>query len=151
MARLHSKKHGKSGSKKPKLKVSPDWVEADKEQVKDFIRKSVKEGVPLAKIGIILRDKFAVPSVRSLIGDSLIVFVKKENMLPEYPEDLLNLIKKAVRLRNHLKESGKDVHNKVKLSHVESKIHRLVKYYTASGRIPSSWRYDSDTAALLVK
>ncbi len=151
MARLHSRKHGKSGTKRQKSNVSPKWVDADKSQVQDFIIKSVKEGMPLAKIGIILRDKFSVPSIRPFLGMSMSAFVKKENALPEYPEDLLNLIKKAVRLRGHLKTSKKDVHNKVKLLHIESKINRLVKYYTSSGRMPESWKYHADTAALLVK
>ncbi|MDO8553535.1 MAG: 30S ribosomal protein S15 [Candidatus Micrarchaeota archaeon] len=151
MARLHSRKHGKSGTKTPKAKVTPKWVDADKAQVQDFIVKSVKEGMPLAKVGIIIRDKFLVPSIRPFLGMSLSAFVKKENVLPEYPEDMLNLIKKAVRLRGHLKTSKKDVHNKVKLLHIESKINRLVKYYTASGRLPQSWKYNSETAALLVK
>ena len=62
----------------------------------------------------------------------------------------MNLIKKAVRMQEHLK-TRRDIHNQVKLRHVESKIGRLVKYYAAKKRIPAGWRYDAEKAALLVK
>jgi small subunit ribosomal protein S15 len=34
---------------------------------------------------------------------------------------------------------------------IESKIRRLVKYYTKNNVLPEGWRYDPKTAALLVK
>jgi small subunit ribosomal protein S15 len=34
---------------------------------------------------------------------------------------------------------------------VESKIHRLVKYYREKGKVPAGWAYDPETAALLIK
>lgn len=151
MAKLHSRKKGKSSSRRPKSAVSAKHVEMPREQIEDLILKMVKEGVPEAKIGLILRDSHTVPSVKSVLGIGLSEFLKKKHCLPEYPDDLLNLVKKAVRIRNHLKLSKKDVHNKVKLLHVESKIHRLVKYYTGVGRLPVDWRYNSENAALLVK
>ncbi len=151
MAKLHSRKKGKSSSRRSRSSVSAKHVQMPKEQIEELILKMVKEGVPEAKIGLILRDKHAIPSVKSVLGTSLSLFLKKKEALPEYPDDLLNLIKKAVRVRNHLKISKKDVHNKVKLLHIESKIHRLVKYYTNSGRLSSDWRYNPEKAALLVK
>ena len=82
---------------------------------------------------------------------SLLAFLKKEKAAPEYPEDLMTLIRKAVRMREHMKGSKKDVHNKVKLGHVESKIMRLVKYYSKTGALQKGWKYDPESAALLVK
>src|SRR3989339_271530 len=151
MARLHSKKKGKSGTKRPKTKIAPDFVSMEPEEIKSTIRELTKENVPQAKIGLILRDKYGVASVRAIMGMTISQFLKKENMTPEYPDDLLNLIKKAVRMRNHLKSKKKDLRNKVKLTHVESKIHRLVIYYSKKGRIPEGWRYDPEKVALLVK
>ncbi len=151
MAKLHSKKKGKSGSKRPKAKVSARQVDVPKEQVEEMVVKSVKEGVPFAKIGLILRDKYAVPNVRAALGVKLRGFLKTQDALPEYPPELLDLIRKAVRIRNHLKASNKDVHNKVKLIHIESKIHRLVKYYTNKKILPADWKYNPEKAALLVK
>jgi small subunit ribosomal protein S15 len=54
-------------------------------------------------------------------------------------------------MSEHTKSSNKDVHNKVKLRHVESKIQRLVRYYVKEGVLPSGWKYERDKAALLVK
>ena len=151
MARLYSKKKGKSGTKKPKAKGNPEWVDADPEEIKALILKLSKEGIPSAKIGLTLRDMYGVPSVRALIGMTVGQLLKKEGAETEYPEDLLNLIKKAVRMREHLKGTNKDIRNKVKLGHVESKINRLVKYYAKKGRIPEKWKYEPEKAALLVR
>lgn len=151
MARLHSKKHGKSGRKRPKAKVPPKWLEFSAEEVKEIIRDLVKKGTSPTMIGLILRDQYAIPAVKPILGKTLNAFLKEENLLPQYPDDLLNLIKKAVRMRNHLKNNKADVHGKVKLLHVESKIRRLVKYYVRNGRLPANWTYDPETAALLVK
>jgi small subunit ribosomal protein S15 len=151
MARLHSKKKGKSGTKRPKTNDSPEWVGMGKEDMAEIILKLAREGVPAAKIGIILRDQHAVPNVRAVLGMSISAFLAKEKVAPEYPEDLLNLIKKAVRMSTHIKTSKNDTHNNVKLVHVESKIQRLVRYYTSKGRLPAGWKYERDKAALLVK
>jgi small subunit ribosomal protein S15 len=151
MARLHSKKKGKSGSKRPKTLTSPEWVAMKPADMKESILKMAREGVPPAKIGLILRDQHSVPNVRAILGMTLKQFLVKEKAATEYPEDLINLIKKAVRMSMHIKASKKDVHNKVKLGHVESKIHRLVKYYSSKGDIPSGWKYNREKAALLVK
>jgi small subunit ribosomal protein S15 len=151
MARLHSKKKGKSGTKRPKSTVAPSWSSVKIAELKENILKMAREGVPPAKIGIVMRDQHAIPNLRAHLGMSLKAFLKKENALGEYPEDLLILIKKAVRMTNHLKATKNDTTNGVKLLHVESKIQRLAKYYSSKGMIPSGWRYDREKAALLVK
>lgn len=151
MARLHSKKKGKSGTKRPKSTDVPDWEDSDKSKIEEIIIKQAKEGVPPVKIGLMLRDQYAVPNIKGLLGMSLLAFLEKENASPEYPEDLISLIRKAVRMRKHLKKSKKDVHNKVKLNHVESKIMRLVNYYRNRGVLPKGWKYDPESAVLLVK
>ncbi|MBU0532590.1 30S ribosomal protein S15 [Candidatus Micrarchaeota archaeon] len=151
MAKLHSKKKGKSGTKRPKSKTAPEWDTADKAKIEELVIKMAKEGVQSAKIGLILRDQHAVPNIRAVLGLSLSAFLKKEGVTQEYPDDLLDLIKKAVRLSNHMKTFKKDVHNKVKLTHIESKIGRLVRYYTKTGALPKDWKYNREKAALLVK
>jgi small subunit ribosomal protein S15 len=122
-----------------------------KGEAQEIILKLAREGVPTAKIGLIMRDQYGIPNLTSLLGMSLSAFLKKENLAPEYPEDLLNLIKKAVRMSTHLKGGKNDTHNNVKLVHVESKIQRLVRYYAKRGRIPAGWKYDREKAVLLVK
>ena len=50
-------------------------------------------------------------------------------LAPEIPEDLYCLIKKAVSMRKHLEVNRKDKDTKFRLILVESRIHRLARYY----------------------
>jgi small subunit ribosomal protein S15 len=151
MARLHSKKHGKSSSKKPASKVSPSWVEYPAHEVEDMVVKFAKAGTPPSQIGMKLRDSYGIPSVKNLCGKSVSEILLENKARSDFPEDLINLIKTTVRMRAHLGSNRSDRHNKVKLLHTESKIKRLVKYYTKTERIPPGWEYDPQKAALLVK
>ncbi len=151
MAKMHSKKRGTSGSKRPVKKVVPEWVEYSPKEVEDLIAKLAKEGVPSAKIGQTLRDTYGVPSVKNITKKSITEVMIESGVKIEYPEDLMNLITKAIRMRKHLGKNKTDVHNKTKLIHTESKIKRLVRYYRRSGKLPADWSYDPEKAALLVK
>lgn len=151
MAKLHSKKKGKSGSNPPKEKGSPEWCPYSREEVEEIIRRLAREGIPPARIGLILRDQYSVPLVGRVLGMSMRTFLEKEDMQLKFPEDLLALIKTAVGMREHLKKNGTDVHNRKKLKDVESKIHRISRYYSRKGRVPAGWKYDPETAALLIK
>ena len=150
MARLHSRKKGKSGRSFPKRKERAPWVKSKKE-VEEIIVGLAKKGYRPTEIGLILRDQYGIPDVDSVLKMSLSKFLEKERLLPEFPDDLIALIRKAVGLRKHLKSNGSDVANKVKLLHIESKIHRLAKYYRRTKRIPENWKYVPEEAALLVK
>lgn len=151
MARLHSKKKGKSGTKRPRSNDAPEWTPLKGAEMKEAILKMAREGATPARIGLVMRDQHGVANLRAQLGMSLKAYLAKEKALGEYPEDLINLIKKAVRMTGHIKSSKNDVHNQVKLGHVESKIQRLVKYYSSKGMLPSGWKYDREKAALLVK
>jgi small subunit ribosomal protein S15 len=151
MAKMHSGKKGKSGSKRPANKVVPDWVEYSQAEVEELVAKMAKEGLPSALIGQKLRDSYGIPGVKNITNKSITEIMKDSGVKLEYPEDMLNLITKATRMRRHLAKNRPDVHNKTKLIHVESKIKRLVKYYKSSGKLPSDWSYDPEKAALLVK
>ncbi len=151
MARMHSKKRGKSGSKRPAVKISPEWTEYAPHEVEDLIVKMGKETKGPTEIGMILRDIYGIASVQNLCGKPIGAILSENGIRQEYPEDLINLIKRAVNMREHLRTNRSDRHNRTKLIHVESKIGRLVKYYTKSGRLPADWKYDPEKAALLVK
>ncbi len=151
MARLHSKKRGKSGSKRPAVKTVPEWVEYSAHEAEELIVKMGKQGKGPTTIGQVLRDTYGIPSVQNLCGKSISKILEQNNIKLEYPEDMLNLIKRAVNMREHLRANRADKHNRTKLTHVESKIQRLAKYYTKSGRLPADWKYDPEKAALLVK
>lgn len=151
MARMHSRKKGKSSSKKPTVKVTPEWVELSPQDVEALVVKMHKEGVQAALIGQRLRDQYGVPSIEAMTGKSIKQILEKQGLTPAYPDDLLNLIKKAMNLRKHLKVHKGDVANATKLIHLESKIKRLAKYYREAGVLPKNWKYDPEQAALLVR
>lgn len=151
MARLHSRKKGKSGSVKPSLRASShSWVKHSKEEVLSMVEKQAKEGKTEAVIGQVLRDQYGIPSVKAITGSSISQILKEKKLSSPYPTDLLDLIKKAVYLRKHLKQHTRDTANKIKLVHIESKIKRLVRYYRGK-KLPVKWKYNPDEAALLVK
>lgn len=129
----------------------PEWVTYSDEEIEEMILKFNKEGKSTSEIGIILRDQYGIPSTKTVLGAKITEILKDNGTEFEYPEDLLNLIKRAVNIREHLEENPKDLHSKRGLMIIESKIRRLVKYYTRNNVLPEGWRYDPKTAALLVK
>lgn len=148
---MHSRKRGKSGSKHPLKKESPSWLQYSKDEIVELILQSAKEGKPASVIGLILRDQYGIPSVKSALGKGITDILKEKEMAAEYPEDLMNLMKKAVRLRKHLDANRRDTHNRRALSLIESKMRRLAAYYRASGVLPKDWYYKPEQVALIVK
>ncbi len=150
MARMHSRKHGKSGSKKPDEIKKPIWLQYDKLEAEKIVVKLAKEGYSPAMIGLLLRDQYGIPDIR-IYEERIYDILKKNNLLPEIPEDLFSLLKRAVNLRKHLEKHKKDSTSKRGLELLESKIRRLVKYYRRVGRLPENWKYDPEKAKLLVR
>lgn len=150
MARLHSKKHGHSRSKYPKRWEIPEWQSISKDEVRELIVKYAKQRIPPSQIGMLLRDLHGVPSIRATFRKKLYDILKEEGLY-KLPEDLLALLKKAVKLHTHLEKYKNDIHNQVKYRHILSKIHRISKYYKRKGVLPIDWSYSPETAILLVK
>ena len=151
MARMHSRRRGKSGSTKPLRTEPPDWVTIPQKEIVDIIVKLAKAGTSSAKIGLVLRDQYGIPSVRLVMGKSLLKIIKENEVMPKIPEDLGSLMKRAVNLSRHLQKMPKDLHNKRNLYLIEAKIRRLVKYYHRMDRLDKSWLYSLDNAKLLVE
>ena len=145
---MHARKKGKSGSTRPKGDV--DWVSLSEDEIAELIVKFHKEGNSPSKIGVILRDQYGIPDVKAVTGKKITKILKENKIEYELPEDIQNLIKRAVKLRKHLSKNTRDTHNKRGLQLLESKIYRLGKHYKASGKLPSNWRYDPEKAKLLV-
>nr|PNR61835.1 hypothetical protein PHYPA_000259 [Physcomitrium patens] len=59
---------------------------------------------------------------------------------PEIPEDLYNLIKKAVAVRTQLERNRKDKDSKFRLILIESRVHRVVRYYKRKKQLPANWK-----------
>lgn len=71
-------------------------------------------------------------------------------LAPSIPEDLWHLVKKAVAVRKHLEVNRKDKDSKFRLILIESRIHRLARYYKTKQQIPPTFKYDSATASTLI-
>jgi small subunit ribosomal protein S13e len=61
-------------------------------------------------------------------------------LAPQIPEDLYYLIKKAVAVRKHLEKNRKDKDSKFRLILIESRVHRLARYYKTSKVLPPNWK-----------
>ena len=151
MARMHARRKGKSGSRKPPLTTPPSWVDRDKKECEQLVVSLAKAGNSPSDIGRILRDSYGIPSVKLVTGKSITAILRENELAPELPEDFMNLIKKAVNLRKHLERNKKDLHNRRGLELIEAKIKRLQRYYKKEGILPKDWYYDPEKAALLVK
>lgn len=150
MARMHARRRGKSGSKKPMVKEKPGWVTLSGKETEDIITKFVKEGKTLSVTGAILRDQYGIPDVKLVTGKSITKILKDNNIKSEIPDDLRDLIKKAVNLSKHLEVNSKDLSNKRGLALVEAKIRRLVRYYKRNNVLPDNWKYSLENARLLL-
>ncbi|WP_414469992.1 30S ribosomal protein S15 [Methanobacterium sp. ACI-7] len=129
----------------------PDWVEYSNEEIVELILKLRKEGNSTSVIGIALRDQYGIPDVKTITGKKITKILEDNGQELKYPEDLMNLIRRAVNIRDHMEENPKDLHTRRGLRIIESKIRRLVRYYVREGVLPEGWRYDPRSAALLVK
>merc|ERR1711909_105588 len=112
--------------------------------------KLAKKGLTPSKIGVKLRDQYGVAQVRFVTGNKILRILKAKGLAPNIPEDLYHLIKKAVAIRKHMERNRKDKDSKFRLILVESRIHRLARYYKTKKVLPPNWKYESSTASALV-
>lgn len=141
---------GKSHSTRPVRIGTPKWLKLEPEDVEELVAELAKKGYPPSMIGVILRDQYGIPLVKAVTNKKITQILRERNLLPPIPEDLYNLMRRAVNVRKHLSEHPKDENVKKGLQEIESKIRRLVRYYKRIGRLPPDWQYDPETAKLLV-
>ena len=103
------------------------------QQVVELMTKAARKGATPSQIGVLLRDQHGITQVKAVNGSSILRILKGLGLAPEIPEDLYHLIKKAVSMRKHLELNRKDRDGKFRLILVESRIHRLARYYRVSG------------------
>ncbi|MCD6156916.1 MAG: 30S ribosomal protein S15 [Euryarchaeota archaeon] len=128
----------------------PSWIKYSPEDVEKLVVDLRKKGYSTAMIGTILRDQYGIPSVKAITGKKITKILEEHGLAPEIPEDLMNLMRKAVKLRKHLAKHKKDIHNARALMLIESRIHRLVDYYKSVGKLPKTWEYSPELAERLV-
>lgn len=85
-----------------------------------------------------------------MTGSKVLRILRKHGLAPEIPEDLYHLIKKAVSMRKHLEQFRKDRDGKFRLILVESRIHRLARYYKVSVEITVAQKANPHVGFLLL-
>lgn len=151
MARIYSRKRGKHGSKRPPVSKKHSWTPLKKKEIETLVVELAKQRHSSAKIGILLRDKYGVPDVKIATGKTISRIMEENKIYPELPEDMISLLRKAVKLREHLETNKADKHSKKGLENLESKIRRLGKYYVRKGELPKGWKYSYEDAKLIVQ
>ncbi len=151
MARMYSRKKGKSKSVRPTRKTNPSWLRYKEKEVELLVTKIAKEGKTPSQIGLFLRDNYGIPSVKKITNKSITSILKEKNLAKEIPEDIMALIKRTIMLRKHLDKNHKDETAKRGLNLTESKIKRLVKYYKQTKKLPMDWKYDPERIKLFIE
>ncbi|CAG8801127.1 23684_t:CDS:2 [Gigaspora rosea] len=148
MGRMHAPGKGISSSALPYRRTPPSWLKTTPEDVCEQIYKLAKKGMTPSQIGVVLRDSHGIAQVKNVTGNKILRILKSN--APEIPEDLYHLIKKAVAVRKHLERNRKDKDSKFRLILIESRVHRLARYYKTAGQLAPNWKYESSTASAMV-
>ena len=148
MGRLHTHNHGKSHSTRPIESKIPSWVNKQAKEIEELIIKYAKEGLTSSQIGVKLRDQYSIPLVKPILKKTISQVLQENKLSPEIPEDLNNIVNKAVGLQKHLKSNKRDRRNVRSLELIEAKVHRLSDYYKKNGRLSKTWKYKSVVAQL---
>jgi len=152
MAKLHTKRHGRSKSRKPVLKEGmPASTALTSDQVEKLIVDYTKQGIKPAAIGERLKKEHSIPYIKQATGKRLMQILKENQLAGKIPPDLMDLMTKAVNLTKHLELNKRDVHGAIRLERIKSKIWRLTKYYARTGALPENWRYNYQEAEILVR
>ncbi len=147
---MHSAGKGISGSSIPYSRRAPTWLKTSSQEAAELICKLAKKGLAPSQVGAILRDSHGIGQIKTITGAKIVRILRANGLAPEMPEDMYCLIKKAVSVRKHLERNRKDMDSKYRLILIESRIHRLGRYYKRTGQLPPVWKYESSSASTLV-
>jgi len=148
VGRLHSHNYGKSHSIRPLDPKAPSWITQDAKEIEELIVKYAKDDLTVSQIGVKLRDQHSIPLVKPIIKKTISQVLEENDLKTDLPEDLNNIVKKAIGLQKHLKANKGDNRNVRSLELIEAKVHRLSVYYKKIDRIPQNWKYKSIIAQL---
>jgi len=151
---MHTRRRGASGSDKPAADEPPEWSDVDPEEIEQRVVELAEQGHDPSRIGMKLRDEGVtgtpIPDVKAATGKKVTEILEEHDAAPDLPEDLRNLIERAVRLRAHMEENPQDHQNKRALQNAESKVRRLVSYYRGD-ELDEDFEYDYETAKELLE
>ncbi len=145
---MHTHRHGKSHSIRPATLRAPSWITQSPAEIEELVVKYSKDGLTPSQIGIKLRDQHSIPLVKAITNKKMGQILEEHELKAEMPEDLENIVRKAVNLQKHLKSNKGDNRNVRSLELIEAKVHRLSVYYKRIERIPKTWKYKSVIAQL---
>jgi small subunit ribosomal protein S15 len=111
------------------------------EEVEALVVKLAKDGNAPSRIGVVLRDQYGIPLVKTIVGKGVVEILKENDLGSVIPEDMEALLRKAARLRAHLERNRTDKYNKKASQKVESKVRRTSEYYKRKGVLPKDWKY----------
>tara|TARA_Y100000310_G_C20662382_1_gene805474 strand:+ start:62 stop:547 length:486 start_codon:yes stop_codon:yes gene_type:complete len=147
MARMYSRKKGRSGSVKPIQERKHVWVTYDIKTVEQLVEKLSKSGKSASEIGIVLRDSYGIPDVNKVAKKSISKIIIDKGLKKEIPDDLRALIKRDIAIIKHREVNKKDMPAKRGQQLTESKINRLARYYKRKGILTEDWKYSSEEAS----
>lgn len=154
MARMHARRRGSSGSDRPATDEPPEWSDIEPATIESRVAELAEQGFSPSEIGIKLRDEGVkgtpVPDVKAATGKKITAILEEQNAAPEIPEDLRNLLERAVRLNEHVEANPQDYQNKRALQNTESKVRRLVDYYRGD-ELPDDFDYSYENAQQLLE
>ena len=154
MARMHTRRRGSSGSDKPVADDPQEWSDIDADAIEERVVELAEQGHEPSQIGMKLRDEGVkgtpIPDVKLATDKKVTTILEEHNAKPELPEDLRNLMERAIRLRRHVDENGQDMQNKRALQNTESKIRRLASYYRGD-ELDEDFTYSFEVAVELLE
>lgn len=150
---MHTRRRGSSDSDRPVADEPPEWSDVDADAVEERVVELAEQGDSPSEIGRKLRDEGVqgtpVPDVTLATGKKVTEILEENDAEPEIPEDLRNLMERAVRLTEHMQENPTDYQNKRALQNTESKIRRLINYYRGD-KLDEEFSYSVDEARDLI-
>jgi small subunit ribosomal protein S15 len=151
---MHTRRRGSSDSDKPVADDPPEWSDVDEDAIEERVVELAEQGHSPSEIGLKLRDEGVqgtpIPDVSLATGKKVTEILEDNDADPDLPEDLRNLMERAVRLREHMDENPGDHQNKRALQNTEAKIRRLVDYYRGD-ELDAEFTYTYETAAELLE
>ena len=86
MARMHARRRGISRSVRPYRTQAPEWSNTNKEAIIKQIVDLRRQGSSTAEIGLVMRDKYGVPSVKLATGKKITQILRDNDLASEIPE-----------------------------------------------------------------
>jgi small subunit ribosomal protein S15 len=151
---MHTRRRGSSDSDKPVADDPPEWSDVDEDAIEERVVELAEQGHSPSQIGLKLRDEGVkgtpIPDVKLATGKKVTEILDENDAESDLPEDLRNLMQRAVRLREHMDDNPQDAQNKRALQNTQSKVRRLVDYYRGD-ELAADFKYSYENAKELLE